>query len=69
VQTPHPQVTSQNSILHVEDDEEIGARPGCSSVRIGVVDFAPMVMDASKLTGNQPLEYLIVDNDLPGLQR
>jgi len=69
VQTPHPQVTSQISILQVEDDEEIAKF--VREMFVGEDWVVELCADGygalEKLTGNNHYDVLIVDNDLPGL--
>src|SRR5260370_37178340 len=69
VQTPHPQVTSQISILHVEDNEQVARLVNDIAVsedwRLELCTDGYDALD--KLTSNEHYDVLVVDNGLPGL--
>lgn len=62
-------VTSQISILHVEDNEAVAKLVGeMFAAQEWRVDVCTEGYDAlEKLTGNEHYDVLVVDNDLPGL--
>jgi two-component system chemotaxis response regulator CheY len=69
VRADHAQATSQISVLHVEDDEQIAklVHEMFASEEWVVELCADGDSALEKLTGNDHYDLLVVDNDLPGL--